>query len=105
MAWTERYVRSDAAGGGDGTTNTNSGANGAWTLAEAVANEAAGMRINVRAGTYASTTTSRTFAAAGTTTAPIWWRGFNSTPGDIDSDPTLTKPSLTFTTGQLSITG
>lgn len=100
MAWTERYVRSDAAGGGDGTTNTNSGANGAWTLAEAITNVAAGHRVNVRAGTYANTTTNRTFATAGTTTAPIWWRGFNTSIGDIDSDNSLTKPAITFTTGR-----
>lgn len=70
-----------------------------------MSNEAAGMRINVRAGTYASTTTTRTLAATGTTTAPIWWRGFNTTIGDIDTDQTLTKPALTFTTGGLTISG
>lgn len=102
MAWVERFVRADAAGGGDGTTDANSGANGAWTLAEAIAAYAAGQRINVRGdvGTYANTTTSRTFATAGTTIAPVWWRGFNSTPGDLDNDPVTAKPLLTFTTGQ-----
>lgn len=105
MAWTERYVRADAAGGGNGTTDTNSGANGAWTLAEAITNEAAGIRLNVKVGTYASTTTTRTAAAAGTTTQPIWWRGFNTTPGDIDTDNTLTKPSFTFTTGRMVFSG
>ena len=107
MAWNERYLRDDAAGGGDGTTDTNSGANGAWTLAEAVANEAAGMRINVRgAGSaFPMAATTRTLAAVGTTTAPIWWRGFNTTPGDIDTDNTLTKPEFTGTTGRLVISG
>lgn len=103
MAWTERYVRDDAAGGGDGTTNTNSGANGAWTLAEAIASYASGQRLNVRAGTYSNTTTSRTFGTAGTTTAPIWWRGFNTTIGDIDTDNTLTKPAITFSTGRFIV--
>ena len=103
MAWTERYVRDDAAGGGDGTTNTNSGGTGAWTLAEALAAYASGQRVNVRAGTYANTTTSRTFGTAGTTTAPVWWRGFNTTPGDIDTDNTLAKPSITFTTGVMIV--
>lgn len=37
MDWTERYVRDDATGGGDGTTNASSGINGAWTLTEAIA--------------------------------------------------------------------
>jgi hypothetical protein len=106
MAWTDRYVRADAAGGGDGTTDTNSGANGAWTLAEAITNEAAGLRINWRAGTIASTTTSRTFAQAGTTSSQIWWRGFNTTPGDLDAAPLTSRtpgtdmPHLTFSTGR-----
>lgn len=109
MAYAERYVRADAAGGGDGTTNTNSGVNGAWTLAEGIANEAAGMRLNVLAGTYASTTTTRTFAAVGTTTAPIWWRGFKATIGDQDANNVAVAgtdiPSLTFTTGQMVVSG
>src|SRR3954469_22755033 len=100
MAWTERYVRSDAAGSGDGTTNTNSGGTGAFTLAEAITHSTTntGIRYNVKAGTFANTTTSRTFSGAGTTTAPNWWRGFNATIGDIDTDNTLTKPAWTFTT-------
>lgn len=109
MAWTERYIRSDAAGGGNGTTDANSGANGAWTLAEGVTNEAAGMRLNVKAGTYASTTTGRTLAATGTTTAPVWWRGFKTTAGDQDSNNVAVAgtdiPEFTFTTGQLSVSG
>lgn len=109
MAWTERYVRADAAGGGDGTTNTNSGGSGAWTLAEGITNEAAGMRLNVLAGTYANTSTSRTFAATGTTTAPIWWRGFKAAIGDQDANNVAVAgtdiPSWTFTTGQLVASG
>lgn len=105
MAFTEKYVRADAAGGGNGTTDTNSGANGAWTLAEAIAAYAAGQRLNVKSGvgTYANTTTSRTFATAGTTTAPIVWRGFVTTIGDIDSNNALTKPAITFTTGRFIV--
>lgn len=111
MAWTERYVRADAAGGGDGTTDTNSGANGAWTLAESITNVATGQRVNVKAGTYANTTTTRTFATAGTTTAPIWWRGFKTTIGDLDPQPASTRvagtdiPSFTFTTGRMVVSG
>lgn len=106
MAWTDRYVDAAADGAGNGTTAATSGANGAWTWAQAVAGEAAGQRINVKAGTYARTTTVDTLAAAGTTTAPIWWRGYNATPGDIDSDPiSLTKPALTYTTGNLVVSG
>lgn len=111
MAWTERYVDSAAAGGGDGTTSATSGANGAWTLAEAISNSNAGHRLNVKAGTYANTTTSRTFgtgAGAATTTAPKWWRGYTSAIGDLDSAPTSTLtagtdfPLLTFTSGSVT---
>lgn len=107
MAWTERYVRSDAAGSGDGTTDTNSGANGAFTLAEAITHSTTntGVRYNVKAGTYANTTTDLTFSGSGTTTAPNWWRGFNTTAGDIDSNNALTKPAITFTSGRFIPTG
>ena len=107
MAWTERYVRTDAAGGGDGTTDTNSGGTGAFTLAEAITHSTTntGIRYNVKAGTYANTTTTLTFSGAGSATAPNWWRGFNTTIGDCDSDRTLTRPLITFTTGQFAISG
>jgi hypothetical protein len=105
VAFTERYVRADAAGGGDGTTDTNSGANGAWTLAEAVAAVAAGQRVNVKVGTYALTTTTLAFATAGTTTAPIMWRGFSAVIGDLDADPSTTRPTITFTTGRATAAG
>ena len=105
MAWTERYVRADAAGGGNGTTDTNSGANGAWTFLESLTAVVGGQRVNVRAGTYSNTTNTRTSAVAGTVTAPIWFRGFNTTPGDCDVDPTLARPELTFTTGYLRVNG
>jgi hypothetical protein len=91
MAWTERYVRADAAGGGAGTADNTADA---WTLAEAIANVTAGMRVNIRAGTYANGTTSRNFNVAGN----IWWRGFNSTPGDLDANPAYADmPLITFT--------
>lgn len=105
MAWTDRYVASDASGG-DGLLITTP-----WTLAEAIANEAAGMRLNVKAGTYANTTTSRTFAAVGTATAPILWEGYSVTPGDIcgraglPANNALAKPVISFTTGQLIVSG
>lgn len=100
MAWTERYCSVSGGGAHDGTTAAD-----AWTLAEAITNATAGHRVNVIAGTYANTTTSRVFAATGTTTAPIWWRGYNTTIGDIDTNNALTKPAITFTTGQFSVTG
>lgn len=99
MAWTDRYVTADAAGGGDGTAPLP------WTLAEAIAAYAAGDRVNVKAGTYANTTTNRAWAAAGAATTPVEWVGYNTTPLDIDSNNALTKPVITFTTGQMSVTG
>jgi len=99
MAWTERYVSVAGGGNHDGTTETD-----AWTLAEAIAAPyAAGQRINVKAGTYANTTTGRTFNIAGTTTAPIWWRGYNATIGDLDADFATAKPAITFTTGLFQV--
>lgn len=62
-------------------------------------------RINVKAGTYASTTTARTLALAGATTTPLWWRGYNAAIGDLDADFTTAKPSITFTTGTLTASG
>lgn len=103
MAFTERYVRDDAAGGGDGTTNTNSGANGAWTFAEMItAAPAAGIRVNVRSGTYS---VGAYTLGAGTIAAPLVIRGFNSTIGDLDNqgrnaDGTLNTtnfPTITIT--------
>lgn len=111
MAFTSVYVRADAAGSGNGTTNTNSGVNGALTLAEAITHSATHTDIvyemmNV-GGTFAMTTTSITFNGNGTTTAPNKWRGNNTTIGDIEADVTntLTKPKITFTSGIMTVSG
>ena len=101
MAWTDRYVSVAGGGAHDGTSEAN-----AWTLAEAItAAPASGTRINVKAGTYANTTTSRALSLTGTTTAPIWWRGYNTTIGDRDTNPALTPPLISFTTGTLTAGG
>lgn len=105
MAWTTRYVSELGGGAHDGTTEAD-----AYTFAEAIAAEAAGMRFNVK-GAAANTTTSRTFAAVGTATAPILWEGYVNTPGDIcgrvgvAANNALTKPVISFTTGQLVVSG
>lgn len=103
--WTKRYVRADASGTGDGTTSANSGANGAWTLAQAISGASAGMKMIVLAtgGTFANTTTSRTISVSGSTTAPIWWAGCNTAEDDLDSDFATARPAITFTTGQLTL--
>ncbi len=50
MALTIKYVRSDAAGGGDGSANNSSDA---WTLVEAYANATAGTEVRIiNTGTY-----------------------------------------------------
>jgi len=83
MPYTERYVRADAAGGGDGTTDSASGANGAWTLAEAATNAASGQRVNIKSGTY--TLGANLTFKAGSTENPIIWQGFSATVGDLES--------------------
>ncbi len=103
MSWNDKYCSVAGAGAHDGSLGN------AWTLAEAIAGVAAGDRVNIIAGTYANTTTSRAFATAGTTIANIWWRGYNVTPGDLDNVntavPGTTMPLISFTTGQWTTTG
>lgn len=94
MSWSEKYVSVAGAGAHDGSSEAN-----AWTFAEALAAYSTGQRINVKAGTYAFGAGDALFGTAGTTTAPIWWRGYNTTIGDIDSNNALTKPVATFTGG------
>lgn len=113
MAWTEKYVRDDAAGGGDGSTNTNSGGTGAFTWAEMLADTTANtsaVRYNVRSGTYTRSTTAETFTTSGQATFPRAVRGFNVTPGDLEANGrtpggllvTTNFPVITYTTGRLS---
>ncbi|HEY1645285.1 MAG TPA: hypothetical protein VGF75_02770, partial [Candidatus Saccharimonadales bacterium] len=92
-------------------------AGGAWAdlamLASGVALNtgtiAQSTQINVKASTYANTTTSRTFALNGTTIFPLWWRGYQTTPGDWDGIPNPTLgtnvPLFTGTTGVFVASG
>ena len=52
-------------------------------------------RINIQAGTYANTSTTLTFGLAGTATNPLWWRGYQNTPGDQDNNATATAGTNT----------
>jgi len=104
MAWTERYVRADADGTGDGTTDANSGATGSWTLTQAIANVVAGHRVNVKAGTY-TLAAANTMSVAGTAALPIWWRGFSATIGDLDTATDHTTfPHFDYTAGAAYLT-
>lgn len=102
MAITELYVRADAAGGGNGTTDANSGANGAFTWAEfitafnALAPAGAATRFNVKSGTY-SLAASTTLTGDGTPTYPIIVRGYNATPGDLLANGHAANGSLVTT--------
>lgn len=62
-------------------------------------------RINIKAGTYANTTTTRTWALTGAATTPLWVRGYKTSIGDQDSNNTPVAgtdiPNWTFTTGQI----
>ncbi len=77
----------------------------------AVAAIGASTQINIQAATYAQTTNTRTYAWAGTATTTLWYRGYITTPGDLDAIPTATRtpgtsmPSVTFTTGRQANTG
>lgn len=115
MALTKRYVRADAAGGGDGTTDTNSGANGAFTWAEMIADlntPHAAYKYLVKTGTYAQGATATTLTGDGTTTSPIVIEGFNSTEGDLylgrssgGALNTTNFPEITFSTGNFDASG
>jgi hypothetical protein len=89
MAFTERYVTQAAAGGGDGSSGSP------WTFAEAVAAAAAGDRINVQSDSAYSI--GATTLPAGTVSAPIVWRGYESAIGDLDGNGRNTDGTLNTT--------
>ncbi len=66
-------------------------------------------RINIKAGTYANTSNTRTFGSNGGNGNLIWWRGYKTTPGDQDSNNLAVAgtdiPNFTWTTGNAAITG
>ena len=78
MAITEKFVVVGGAGSHDGSSELN-----AWSLSEAISGASPGNRINIKKGTY-TRASQDLFTADGTTTAPIVWRGYNSSIGDLD---------------------
>lgn len=100
MAFAEKYASVAGGGAHDGSSEAD-----AWTFAEADAAYAAGDRINVKVGTHSLTTTLSTLGTAGTTTQPVWWRGYNTVIGDCDSNAALSRPLISHTTGNLTVSG
>ena len=113
LSTTAKYGTKPAAG----ATGKSAKVGGAWasmaiatSLFPSVAIPAP-TRVNVKAGTYANTTTNRSIASAGTTAIPFIWRGYKTTIGDCDAAPTTTRvdgtdlPYITFTTGSFTIAG
>lgn len=78
MAITDKYVSSTATGSGDGSSEASP-----WTLAQAVSNLAAGQRVNIKKGVYTLTSVLNP-SAHGTAYRPVLWRGYDTTPGDLD---------------------
>lgn len=111
MALTEKYVSTTGGGAHDGSSEAN-----AFSLAEMItdinAGGKAGNRYNVKAdATYSRTTSTDSFTAGGTSTAPVIIRGYLTAIGDGylgrtgDNGPLITTnmPVLSYTTGVFAL--
>jgi len=78
-------------------TNTNGSMNSPSTSAALVGSQYNGLRVNIKASTY--TSTSSITLPVGLASKPIWWRGYYATPGDIDNCANVSG-SLVAPTGQ-----
>ena len=98
-AWVDRYVDPDAMEGDSGEN-----ADEPWTLAEAISNRADHQRVNIKTGSYQIT-------GQTVSEGDYWWRGYNSTPGDLDNAFVGDKtggtdiPQIQITSGHLRVTG
>jgi hypothetical protein len=102
-AWTERYVTTAGAGTHAGTSEAN-----AFTLAEAITDSATaadGTRFNVKSDATYTLAGDINFNGAGSSGGAIWWRGYDSTIGDIDADNTLEKPLIDDSTNFTTVSG
>jgi len=91
MAYTEKYV----APGGSEPWATATSAGSPASFDEAMSNAAPGERVNVLEGSYSPTVLTQT--NNGTATAPIYWRGYSSTIGDLQDVGRLSR------TGKLDV--
>lgn len=116
MAITERYVNSAGSGSADGSSEANAMSYATfldYMITGGSFTAAAGDRFNIIQDTYARTTTTDTWVNGGTATSPVIIRGYKTTITDgyqgrtNGSGPLVTTnmPSITYTTGRLTITG
>ena len=76
-----RYIRADADGAGDGTTQLVGGGTGAWTWNQMLADEAKyGDTYYLKSGTYALTADFE--SGGGNGGSPVIFEGWDVTPGD-----------------------
>jgi len=88
MAIVEKYVTADAEGGGDGSSESP------WTLAEAIAAVTNNTRVNIKSGAYEVGATTWGLASPATITI---FRGYKTTPGDLDNQRRKSDGTLDFT--------
>lgn len=80
MSYTDRYVSASASGSANGQSEANP-----WTLSQALSSAQAGYRVNVKAGAYSLAGSAFSASYNGTGLLPIWYRGYYSSPGDLDN--------------------
>lgn len=108
MAWTDKYVIAGGLGAADGSSEAN-----AWDWPAAITHSTTNTHIqyNCKASTKNMAGTSLSFSGSGTTSAPNRWRGYKTTPGDLDTQPATARtsgtdfPLITFTSGSVTIGG
>jgi hypothetical protein len=85
MAITEKYVTPTGAGTKDGSSEANAMSWAELKTAMSAGTAAAGDRYNIKSGTYTISASDDTWTNDGAFSSPIWFRGYNNTPGDLDN--------------------